>query len=226
MVGYGLVGGLAAGSTTNSFGTFFLTGGESGFNINVGFGSFVDEGFRFNNPFKKGGFLETFQSIMDWTAVGSDAFKIQKNLNGGKRRGEADVAKINSSKDVYADDGGVKYVEVKSLPERGHAAAAQDLVLKDKADLSDAKTFKIPGLKEQFPGEIKDFRTLWGHYKEGGGLFEFHASRFPTRGLGGLLTVPHVLFESAVIPLYNVRRNYLLPALTFYSRNQAAFNVY
>jgi RHS repeat-associated protein len=97
MVGYGLVGGLsgaagaalapstaiggiAAGSTTNSFGTFFLTGGESGFNINVGFGSFADGGFRFNNPveaYKRGGILGAVSSGLDWLAVGSDISKLK-----------------------------------------------------------------------------------------------------------------------------------------------------
>ena len=166
---------------------------------------------------------------MDWTAVASDAFKVQKNLNGGKKRGEADIAKIESGQGVFTDDGGVDYVQVESLPENGHAAAVQDLFSKNP-DYSDVKKFKIPSLIDKSGNAtIRDHRTLWGHYKftlKPKSLFEFHASRFPTRGLGGLLAAPHIVFESAAFPLYNFRRNYLLPAFTFYSRNQAAFNAY
>jgi hypothetical protein len=73
---------------------------------------------------------------------------------------------------------------------------------------------------------ISDFRTLWGHYKKGEELFEFHPSSYPVKGLGGLLAVPHVVFESAAFPGYNFRFNCMMPAVQGFVRHGYLWGMY
>ncbi|MFH1372279.1 MAG: RHS repeat-associated core domain-containing protein [bacterium] len=94
-----------------------------------------------------------------------DAFRVQRGWNSGKGRGEQDLDQVNdpNNPDVYVDEGGVPYIKVKSLPEDGDAWS-----LWGKAsEYSDVKKFKIPKLLAEHPEKIIDFRTLWGHYKQG-----------------------------------------------------------
>ncbi len=133
--------------------------------------------------------------------------------------------------DVYTDKGGVRYVQVESLPTEGDAFNMIDPIgdlfgKKNLSDWSEVKKFKIPELLQQYPDKIKDFRTLWGHHKYGADLFEFHASQFPVKGLGGLIWASHALFESGAWFGYGFRHNYMLPTLTQIYNNQYLFGIY
>ncbi|MFH1686005.1 MAG: hypothetical protein ABIE70_00615 [bacterium] len=220
-----IIGGMYSSSFTNSIGWKMMTQGRSDFMLDLGFAQWnVDQG-NWDWADFTGNAGVVIGDAMGWMAAVGDAFEVQQGLNSGRERGQRDVARATANPD-YVDEGGVPYIEVGSLPENGDAwnviDAAEPLTGKGSG-YSNVSRFKIPNLLEQYPERITDYRTLWGHYKEGKGLFEFHPSAFPVKGLGGLMAVPHVVFESAAFGGYDFRRNYLLPALGPLSRYSAPY---
>jgi hypothetical protein len=210
-----VLAGRTAGASVNSLGHGggpVVDLGVYSYDVKTGTSNFAD--FKGDNPLKWMGDAMGYASVMD------EAFRIQKALNPGRERGEEDIARTQNAtdNDIYYDEEGVAYIEVGSLPGSGGAGNLIDAIGgKGKSGYSDVQTFKMPKLLSQYSGKIRNLRTLWGHYKIGGfgkSIYEFHASKFSPIGLGGLMAVPHILFESGAWPGYNFRFNTMLPALT------------